>query len=69
MEDIMKVVKSLGESGLLIKEIGETIRNETKEQKGAFLPNLSGIVVATMLENALTANGNIGAGKGVMRAG
>ena len=37
MEDIMKIVKSLGESGLLAKEIIETIKNETKEQKKDFL--------------------------------
>ena len=30
MEDIMKVVKSLGESGLLIKGTSETIENEAK---------------------------------------
>ena len=30
MEDIMKVVKSLGESGLLIKGTSETIENEVK---------------------------------------
>ena len=34
MEDVMKVVKSLEESGLLTKRISETIKNETKEQKG-----------------------------------
>ena len=31
MEDIMKIVKSLEESGLLIKGVSETIKNETKE--------------------------------------
>ena len=34
MNDIMKIVKSLEESGLLIKEVKETIKNEAKEQKG-----------------------------------
>ena len=38
MEDIMKIVKSLEESGLLIKGISETNKNEAKEQKGKFLP-------------------------------
>ena len=36
MEDIKKIVKSLEESGLLIKGISETIKNEAKEQKGGF---------------------------------
>ena len=30
----MKIVKSLEESGLLIKGISETLKYETKEQKG-----------------------------------
>ena len=33
-EDIMKIVKSLEESGLLIQGISEAIKNEEKEQKG-----------------------------------
>ena len=33
MDDIMKIVKSLQESGLLIKGVSETIKNEVKEQK------------------------------------
>ena len=42
MEDIMKIVKSLEESGSLIKGISETIKNETKEPKGGFLSMLLG---------------------------
>ena len=37
MKDIMKVVKSLKESGLITKRIVETIKNEAKEQKRGFL--------------------------------
>ena len=33
IEDMMKIVKSLEGSGLLIKGISETIKSETKEQK------------------------------------
>ena len=35
-KDIMKIVKSLGESGLLIKGISKTIKNEAREQEGGF---------------------------------
>ena len=42
MEDIMKIVKSFEESGLLVKGISEAIKNETKEQKGGFLRMLLG---------------------------
>ena len=37
MEDIIKVVKSLEESGLLLKRVSETIQNEAKEKKENFL--------------------------------
>ena len=37
MKDIMKLAGSLKKSGLLIKWIIKTIKNETKEQKGGFL--------------------------------
>ena len=36
VNDVMKIVKSLEESGLLIKNVSETIKNEAAEQKGAF---------------------------------
>ena len=36
MEDIMKIVNSLKDSGLLIKGVSETIKNEAKEQKEGF---------------------------------
>ena len=37
MNDFMKIVKSVEESGLLIKGFSETVKNEAKEQKGVFL--------------------------------
>ena len=37
MNDIMKIFKSLQESGLLIKDVSEKTKNKTKEQKGEFL--------------------------------
>ena len=40
--DITKIVKSLEESGLLVKGITEIIKIETKEQKGGFLGMLLG---------------------------
>ena len=45
MNDIMKINKSLEESGLLIKYISERIENEAKEQKGGFLGTLLGTLV------------------------
>ena len=51
MNDILKIVKSLEESGLLIKGVSETIKNEAKEEKGGFLKMLLGILGASLLEN------------------
>ena len=36
MEDIIKIVTSLEDSGLLLKRVSDTIQNEVKEQKGGF---------------------------------
>ena len=69
MNDIMKIVKSLEESGLLINGMGETIKNEAKEQKGRFLSMLLGTLGASLLRNLLTGKGKIRAGEGTIRAG
>ena len=53
MNDIMKIVKSLEESGLLITGVSQTIKNEAKEQKGGFLGMLLGTLGATLLRNSL----------------
>ena len=37
MKDIIKIVKSPGNSGFLLKGVSETIQNEAREQKGVFL--------------------------------
>ena len=42
MKDIIKITKSLEDSGLLLKRITETVQNEVKEQKRGFLSMLLG---------------------------
>ena len=69
MEDIIKIVKSLEESGLLLKGVSETVQNKAKEQKGRFLSMLLGMVGASLLGNILTGWGINRAGEGVVRAG
>ena len=54
MEDIMKIVKSLEASGLLIKGVSETIKNEAKEQKRGFIGMLLETLGASLLGNLLT---------------
>ena len=49
MEEIIKIIKSLKDSGLLIKDVSETIENRGKQQKGGSLVMLFGTLVATLL--------------------
>ena len=65
----MKIIKSLEESGLLIKGVSKTIKYEAKEQKGGFLRILLGTLGASLLRNLLTGKSTIRAGKGKIRAG
>ena len=71
MEDIIEIVKSLEDPGLLLKGITETVQNEVKEQKVGFLSMLLGTLGASLLGNLLTGKGiyRAGKGKGVLRAG
>ena len=69
MNDVMKIVQALEHSGILLKEVTETIKNETKEQKGSFLSMLLGTLGASLLGNLLTGKGTARAGEGTMRAG
>ena len=71
MEDIIKIVKYLEDSGLLLKGVTETVQNEVKEQNGGFLSMLLGTLRASLLGNLLNGKGIYRAGKGkvIVRAG
>ena len=69
MEDIIEIVKSLEDPGLLLKGITETVQNEVKEQKGGFLSMLLGTLGASLLGNILAGKGMNRAGEGFLRAG
>ena len=69
IHDIIKIVKSLEDSGLLLKGVSETVQNEAKEQKWGFLSMLLGTVDANLLGNILAGKGINRAGEGVIRAG
>ena len=53
MEDMIKTVNSLEDSGLLLKGLSKTNQNETKEQKGRFLSMLLGTLGESLLGNML----------------
>ena len=65
MNDIFKIVKSLEDSGLLLKGVNETIQHEAKEQRGGFLSMLLGTLSASLLGDILSKSLS---GKGVLRA-
>ena len=56
MQDLLKIIKSLEDSGILLDGITETIKNETKEQTGGFLSMLLGTFGASLLGDLLTKN-------------
>ena len=62
MNDIIKIVQALEDSNILLKGVTNTIKNETKEQKGGFLSMLLGTLGAGLLGNLLS-------GKRIARAG
>ena len=71
INDIIKIVKSLEDSGFLLKGVTETVQNKAKEQKGGFLSMLLGTLDARLLENLWTGKGAIAMsqGWGIYRAG
>ena len=69
MNDIIKIDKSLEESGSLIKGVSETIKSGAKEHKGGFLRTFLGTVDASLLGNLLTSKGTISEDEGTVRAG
>ena len=75
MNDIVKIVQAREDSNILLKRVTETIKNETKEQKGGFLSMLLGTLGASLLGNLLAGKGIVKAGcgnkkgKGIVRAG
>ena len=69
--DIIKIVKFLDDSGLLVKGITETVQNEVKKQKWGSLSALLGTLGASLLGDLLIGKRvyRAGKGKGVLRAG
>ena len=69
MDDLIKIVKSLEDSDLLLKGITESVQNKIKEQKRGFLSMLLGTLGASLLGNLLTGKGIYKKGKGINKAG
>ena len=65
MQNLLKIVKSLEDSGILLDGITETVKDEVKEQKGGFLSMLLGTLASNLLSDMLLSK----KGRGVIRAG
>ena len=57
IEELIKLVKSLKDSGLLLKGVTESVQNEIKEQIGGVFSMLLGTLGASLLGNFLTGKG------------
>ena len=72
MNDIIKIIKSLANSGILLKGVSKAIKIETKEQRGGFLSMLLGTLGASLLGNLLSGGkGSVASranDEGIMRA-
>ena len=66
MDHVLKIIKSLEDSGVLLKGVSETFQHEAKEQRGGFLSMLLGTLGASLLGDILSKGLS---GKGVIRAG
>ena len=66
MDDILKIVKFLENSVVLLKGVSETIQHEAKEQRGGFLGMLLGTLDASLLGDVLSKGLS---GKSIIRAG
>ena len=69
MDDIIKIGKSLKESGLLTKGISGTIKNEANEQRSKFLGIFLGKLGSSVLGNMLTHTGVMRVGEKTIREG
>ena len=67
MNNIRKIVKSLEDSGLLIKGVSEALKNKAIERNGVFLGMLLGTVGATLLGKMLARKGVLRAGEATIR--
>ena len=62
MKQYLKILRSLEDSGILLKGVSKIIKNEANEQKGELLSMLLGTLGAILLVNMLTGKGTIRAG-------
>ena len=58
MNDIIEIIQALEDSKILLNKVTETIKNETKEQKGGILSMLLGTLGASLFGNLVAGKRN-----------
>ena len=55
MNDIIKIIKSLEDSGVLIDAVTETVKHEIKNQEGGFLGALLAPLAASLVQPVISS--------------
>ena len=55
MNDIIKIIKSLDDSGVFIDRVTETVKDEIKKQEGRFLGTLLAPLAASLVQPVISS--------------
>ena len=69
MNDIIKTIKQLEDSNVLIESITETVKHEIKKQEHRFLPALLAPLAALLVQPVISSVVKCISGRGVRRTG
>ena len=69
MIDIIKIIKSLEDSGVLIDGVNETVKDEIKKQEDGFLGVLLAPLAVSLVQPVISSAVKGISGRGVRRAG
>ena len=69
MNDIIKIVKSLEDSGVFIDGVTETVNHEIKKQEGGFLVSMLETLAASLVQPVISSVVKGISGRGVTRVG
>ena len=69
MNDIIKIIKSLEDSGVLIDGVTETVKDKIKKQEGSFLGALLAPLAVSVVQAVISLLVKSISGRGVRRAG
>ena len=67
--DIIKIIKSIDDLGVLIDGVAETVKHEIKKQEGVFLGALLALLATSLVQTGISSVVKGISGRGVRRAG